>query len=333
MGLPPFHYLAPQTLKQALEILSQHKRKVRIVAGGTDILDRLRKRLINPTYVMSLRRLSDLTGIKKRKNELVISARTTVREIAEHPSIAEHFKSVAQAAASVAAPPIQNVATIGGNLLQNSRCLFYNQSELVRNAAPMCINQGGEVCLAVKGSTRCFSVYQGDLAPSLIAFNAMAVLQKAGGKRSVPVSELFSGNGRSPLSIENDELLTEIILPIPRGLCGSSYQKLRLRTSLDYPLASSSVFLSLSRKGVIEQARVVIGAAGPAPVLVEKASASLTGKEPDQVEIEQAAELAFQAAQSANNLALPGAYRKKMVRVFARRAIEAALSDLEKAGA
>ena len=99
----------------------------------------------------------------------------------------------------MAAPPIQNIATIGGNLLQNSRCLFYNQSELVRKAAPPCIKQGGKTCAAVKGSTRCFSVYQGDMAPSLIAFNATAVLQKAGGTRRVPVSELFSHNGKRPL--------------------------------------------------------------------------------------------------------------------------------------
>jgi 4-hydroxybenzoyl-CoA reductase subunit beta len=333
MSLPPFHYLAPRALNEALGILSEHKGKVRIAAGGTDIVDRLKKRLVSPTYLMSLRRVPGLTGIKTKKSEIVIAAGTTVREIAESPAIADYFKSVAEAAALVAAPPIQNSATIGGNLLQNSRCLFYNQSELVRKAAAPCVKQGGKACLAVKGGTRCLSVYQGDMAPSLIAFNATAVVQKTGAKRKVPVAELFSGDGKNPLSVDDDELLTEIILPIPGGSYGSSYQKLRMRSGLDYPLASSSVFISFSKKGVVDQARVVIGAAGPAPVLVEKASSSLMGKKPGEAEIEQAAEYAFQAAQAVNNLALPGAYRKNMVKVLTRRAIEGALSDLEKAGA
>jgi 4-hydroxybenzoyl-CoA reductase subunit beta len=282
---------------------------------------------------MSLKGVAELTGIKKKSNEVVILAGTTLREIVESATISELFLSINQAAALVAAPPIQNIATIGGNLLQNTRCLFYNQSELVRKAAPPCIKLRGKVCAAVKGSTRCFSVYQGDMAPSLIAFDARAVLQKAGGTRKVPVSELFSHNGKSPLSIENDELLTDIILPIPRGSYGSSYQKLRMRTGLDYPLASSSVFVSVSKKGVIDQARVVIGAVGPAPMLVEQASPCLTGKRPEESAIEQAAEYAFQAAKPVNNLALPGAYRRTMVKVFTKRTIEAALRNLEKAGA
>ncbi len=333
MSLPAFQYLGPRTLKEALEMLSHYKGKVRIVAGGTDIINRLRKGLISPSFVMSLKGVAELSGIKKKSKEIVISAGTTLREIVESPAIAERFKSINQAAAFVAAPPIQNIATIGGNLLQNTRCLFYDQSELVRKAAPPCIKQGGKVCAAVKGSTRCLSVYQGDMAPSLIAFDARAVLQKAGGTRRVPVSELFSRNGRSPLSIEDDELLTYIILPIPQRPYGSSYQKLRMRTGLDYPLASSSVFVSASKKGMIDQARVVIGAVGPAPMLVEKVSPCLTGKRPEPSDVEQAAEYAFQAAKPVNNLALPGAYRRKMVKVFTKRAIEAALRNLEKAGA
>lgn len=333
MSLPAFQYLAPRTLKEALEILSQHKGKVRIVAGGTDIINRLRKRLISPAYVMSLKGVAELTGIKKKSKEIDILAGTTLREIVESPAISELFLSINQAAALVAAPPIQNIATIGGNLLQNTRCIFYEQSELVRKAAPLCIKQGGKTCAAVKGSRSCFSVYQGDMAPSLIAFDARAVLRKVGGTRRVPVLELFSQNGKSPLSIEDDELLTNIILPIPQEPYGSSYEKLRMRTGLDYPLASSSVFVSASKNGMIDRARVVIGAVGSAPILVEKASPCLTGKRPESSDVQRATEYAFQAAKPVNNLALPGAYRRTMVKVFTKRAIVAALRNLEKAGA
>ncbi|OPY69284.1 MAG: 4-hydroxybenzoyl-CoA reductase subunit beta [Syntrophorhabdaceae bacterium PtaU1.Bin034] len=331
MRLPPFQYLGPTTKDQALDLMIRHQGKIKIVAGGTDIINRLRQRLVTPDYVMSLGGLAGFTGIREKKGQIVISAGTTLREIIESPDISQAFKSISQSAGLVGAPPIQNIATIGGNLLQDTRCLFYNQSQLVRDAAPHCLKQGGKVCQAIKGGKYCLSVYQGDLAPSLIAFNAQAVLQKAGGSRTISVAELFSGKGKNPLHINDDELLTDIMIPIPKGTYGSSYQKLRMRKGLEYPLASASVFVSLSKKGVIEEARVVIGAVGPAPVLVEKASSFLIGTRPDKAQVEKAAEAALRAAKPIDNLALPGSYRRKMVTVFTKRAIEEALRDAQEA--
>ncbi len=143
MRLPPFDYLAPRTTREALEMMGRYKGKVRIVAGGTDIINRLRQRLLTPAYVMSLKGVAGFAGIRRKKTEIVISAGTTLREIAESPDMLALAGSVARSAGLVAAPPIQNIATIGGNLLQNTRCLFYNQSELVRSAAPPCLKQGG----------------------------------------------------------------------------------------------------------------------------------------------------------------------------------------------
>ena len=329
MRLPPFQYLAPRTTEEALEIMSRYKGKVRIIAGGTDIMNLLRHRLLSPPYVMSLKGVAGLTGVKKTRGALVIAAGTTLRNIAGAPEVRASFAAIAQSAGLVAAPPIQNIATIGGNLLQGTRCLFYNQSELVRGASPPCLKQGGKVCAAVEGSKHCFSVYQGDMAPSLIAFDASAVLKRSGGSRTVPVDTLFSGHGTRPFSLRDDEMLTDIIIPLPRGVYGSSYQKLRLRSGLEYPLISSSVFVGLSKKGVIDRASIVIGAAGPLPLVVEKAAASLIGRKPDDVDVEGAAGHALRVARLVDNLALPGLYRKKMTEVFAKRAIETALAGLE----
>ena len=329
MRLPPFQYLAPRTTEEALEIMSRYKGKVRIIAGGTDIINLLRQRLLTPPYVMSLKGVAGLTGVKKTRGALVIAAGTTLRNIAEASEVRASFAAIAQSAGLVAAPPIQNIATIGGNLLQGTRCLFYNQSELVRGASAPCLKRGGKVCAAVKGSKRCFSVYQGDMAPSLIAFNAKAVLKRSGASRTVPVDTLFSGHGTRPFSLGDDEILTEIIIPLPRGTYGSSYQKLRLRSGLEYPLISSSVFVGLSKKGLIDRARIVIGAAGPLPLVVDKAAASLIGRKPDDADIEGAAVHALRVARPVDNLALPGLYRKKMTKVFAKRAIETALAGLE----
>ena len=333
MKLPPFEYLAPRTTLEALEMMSRYRGKVRIVAGGADVMNLLRQRLHTPSYVMSLKGVADLTGIKRRKGALVIAAGTTLRDIEGAPVMRRPFAAIAQSAGLVAAPPIRNIATIGGNLLQDTRCLFYNQSELVREAAPPCLKRGGRVCAAVKGSKRCFSVYQGDMAPSLIAFEAVAVLKKAGGSRTVPVEALFSGRGTRPFSLGDDEILTHIIIPIPKGDSGSSYQKLRLRTGLEYPLISCAVFVGVSKKGVIDRARIVIGAAGPSPIVDEKAAASLIGRRPEDADIEGAADHALRIVRHVDNLALAGQYRKKMAKVLTKRAIEAALAALQKAGA
>ena len=332
MRLPPFLYLAPRTKKEAVEMLSLHRGGVGIVAGGTDMVNRLRQRLVCPAYVMSLKGVADFRGIAPQRGCLVIAAGTTLREVGESQAVSASFSAIAEAAALAAAAPIRNVATIGGNLLQNTRCLFYNQSELVRSAAPPCLKQGGKACGAVKGARRCSSVYQGDMAPALIAFDAEAVLRKAGGQRKVPVAALFSGDGTHPFKIEEDELLTEIRLPLPGGAFASSYRKLRMRSGLDYPLASAACFLGLSKKGVIDRARLVIGAAGPAPLPVAGGAALLLGKRPEEVDPHAPADHAFREAKAIDNLPLPGAYRRKMVRVMAGRAVEAALAGLRGAG-
>ncbi len=150
MRLPPFQCLSPRSTKEALEMLDRHKGKVKIIAGGTDIVNRLRQRLIAPQYAMTLKGVSGLRGMKRTKGQFLISAATTLREIVESPDIAGFAAGIAQSAGLVAAPPIRNMATLGGNLLQNTRCLYYNQSEFVRKAAPACLKQGGKRCAAVE---------------------------------------------------------------------------------------------------------------------------------------------------------------------------------------
>jgi 4-hydroxybenzoyl-CoA reductase beta subunit len=313
-------------------MIDRHKGKVSIVAGGTDMINRLRHRLVTPPFVMSLKGVAELAGVTKKGANIVISAGTTLRDVIESPLVAAYAPGLVQAARLVAAPPIQNIATIGGNILQNTRCLFYDQSELVRKAAEPCLKQGGKVCLAVKGSRKCFSVYQGDMAPLLIALDAKVTLKSPHGRRTILLTALFTGNGKEPFAIKKDEILTDISVPVPKGTFGSAYEKLRLRKGLEYPLVSAAAFIALNNRGVISQARVVLGAAGPGPKLLEPAAAALIGKKPEETDIDAAASDALKAAQMADNLALPADYRRKMAKVFTARAIAGALQNVQKAG-
>jgi len=321
MRLPPFQYLEPGNVEEALSILSTHKEAVRTMAGGTDLLNRMRLRLIEPAFVMNIGKLPGMEGMDIDGTEVVIGANTRLREIAGAPSFKKRFRAIAEAAFEVASPVITHMARAGGNILQNTRCIYYDQSGMVLNGLERCHKRGGTVCLAVKGSKRCFSVYQGDLAPSLIAFNARCVLEKKGSMRTVFLTELFTGNGVTPFAIGADELLTKIIIPKPEGLYGSAFRKLRLRGSTDYPLVSAGAFVSAAGDGRVTQCRVVIGAAGAAPKVVDGA--------PGEADREGIAQRAYELVEGADTLLMPGAYRRKMVRVLAKRAIGAAIDGIK----
>ncbi|MBU1965063.1 MAG: FAD binding domain-containing protein, partial [Proteobacteria bacterium] len=296
----------------------------------TEVVNRLKLRLIRPDYIMNIKKLRDLEGIVDHEQSIAIGANVSVNEIRDSSLLQHKYKAIAEAAFQVAAPPLAHMGTIGGNILQNTRCLFYNQSEIVLKGLEVCHKRGGATCLAVKGGKRCFSVYQGDMAPALIAFDAQCVLEKSGARRTIPLIDLFTGIGTHPLSIENNELLTGIIIPKQNGAYGSAYRKLRVRGSIDYPLASAAAFLALSADGKLAVSRLVIGASGPAPRIVAGAPAELSGKLPEDADFAAAAEMAYELSEGVDNLALPGDYRKKMVRVFAQRALQGARTDMKR---
>ena len=328
MSLPRFQYFGPKTLRETLSLMQKQGGGAAIVAGGTEVMGRLKHGLIQPSCVVSLKGLRALSGITQKKKEIVIGAGTSVTELAESALVARLFRAVSQAANVVAAPPIRNVATVGGNILQNTRCLYYNQSAIVRKGLGPCYKLGGQVCHAVKGGTRCFSVYQGDLASALIACGAKVCLKQAGSSRTVPLEALFTGNGKAPLAIESAELMTEILIPVPKEPQASAYQKLRMRKAIDYALASAAVALTATRKGTIGWARVVVGAAGPLPIVADEAAKLLVGKAPGDIDAAEVAAVATRGAETVDNVLLSASYRRKMVAVYVRRTLQQALNDL-----
>jgi 4-hydroxybenzoyl-CoA reductase subunit beta len=330
MRLPSFQYLEPTQVDEAVSILDTYRDQVKICAGGTEVLNHLKLRLIQPATVMNIRKLPDLEGISEEAQEVVIGANTTIKEISQSRLMKESVQAVAEAAFQTASPTIAAMATLGGNLLQNTRCQMYNQSGIVLQGLPVCHKRGGSVCLAVKGGQRCFSVYQGDLAPALMALKAKCVLVKKGSSRTIPLSELFTGNGIKPLALEEGELLIRIIVPKPKGLRASAYRKFRIRGSIDFPLASAAACLSVTDDFHLTDPGIVIGAAGPAPRVINRAPSVLEGKTPEEADGTTVAEMAYEMFEGVDNLILPGTYRRKMVRILTKRAIEAALETLKR---
>jgi 4-hydroxybenzoyl-CoA reductase beta subunit len=325
--LPYFDYHAPVTLEEALALIPEHRGELRILGGGTELLPLMKFGLVKASHIMSPGYLPSLRGIAAEGGTLCIGAMTTLAELSASHEIRRAFNAVHEAVESVAAPPIRNVATLGGNLCQNNRCLFYNQSETWREERPPCFKAGGDVCLAVPGGKKCFSVYQGDLAPAIAAFGGTIKVEKKGSSRTIPVGELFTGDAKSPIALRDDEMITAVLLPLREGRAGSAYRKMRMRAAMDYPLLSVAAVVSVNDAGTINAAHVVLGAAGPAPLIAHEAEALLLGQDPRKVNLDTVGQTAAKRTQMVDNLVLPASYRKKMIPVFVRRAVEGAVEN------
>ncbi len=326
MRLPYFDFVEVTSLREVHAAMERYGKKARLLAGGTDILPLIEFGLAAPAYLIGLKNVTELKGIRRKGQSLHIGTMTTLAEIEASAAIKKLFPALHDAARAVAAPPLRNVATIGGNIFQNSRCLYYNQSSAWRRERQACLKAGGSTCIALPGGRKCFSVYQGDCAPALIAHNAKIRMAKKRGKpREFNVQDLFTGAGHEPLRREPGEIATEIILSVPRQKTGSSYQKLRLRPAMDYALAGAAASVTVGRRG-IEAVRLVLSATGPAPVIVPLDE--VVGKKPSDIDLESIAHTLPKNLPIVNNLFAPATYRRKMLAVYARKAVEAALERL-----
>ena len=324
MRLPHFDLHQPSSLDEALSLMEESRGGALALAGGTDLIPLMKYRLQVPSTLVSLKNVDCLKGIRRQDDGVFLGAMTPLADLVSLSIISENFPALYQAARAVAAPPIWNVATVGGNLCQDSRCLYYNQSRAWRLERPACFKAGGNVCHAVPKGKRCFSVYSGDLAPALAALDAMATVEKRGGKRSVPVMELFSGNGLSPLALEKGELLTGVSIPLPEKSCNSSYMKIRARPSVDYPLVSAAASVTRGGDGKIEKIRLVLGAVGPGPVVVGDAGRLFGGHTLEEADFGALSEIIGKGAPMVDNLTYPGSYRKEMLPIIVEKAVRAA---------
>lgn len=330
MQLPRFEYFLPRDLEDALSFLEKHGKDCAVLAGGTDLLVRMKQRLLTPRYLLSLKPLESLSFMREGNGALKIGSGTTISKIAGSDLVEKYFPSLAEAMDSIGAPSIQHFrGTIGGNLCQENRCLFYNKSEFWRKSRQACHKAGGKICYALEGSDRCRSINQSDGAPILIALEASVTLQRKDGSRTIPLLDLYSSRGEEPLSMEPGELLTEISIPLPDRETKSAYKRVAFRSAIDYPLVSAGVCLK-TRNREITQARIVVGAVGNAPLLFAQASESLAGKSvADSLAVEKAAALAMDHASvfAANNVNAPLEYRINMISVMVRRALQDSLKE------
>jgi 4-hydroxybenzoyl-CoA reductase subunit beta len=321
MQLPSFEHLEPRSLDEALELLAEHGAEAKVIAGGTELLVSMKQRLLLPAYLIDLKAVPGLDFVTEDGGGLRMGALTKLSALVRSPVVKELCPVLGHTASMVAAPPLQEMGTLSGNLCLNTRCHYYNQSSFWRQVRGSCYKTGGDVCHVVKGGNRCLATYQGDMAPTLLALGATAKVARKGGVREIPVSELYTGKGKRPLALEPDEIVTEVRVPAWGAGTGADYQKLRYRGAMDFPLAGVAVALASNGSGLCTRAGVALTAVGTAPLVVEKAASLLEGQQVTDDLVAAVAEAAYETARPVNNVGSDAEYRRKMVRVLARRSM------------
>ncbi len=325
MRLPPFAYHRPWDLCEALELLNSYGKDCKVLAGGTDLLVRMKHGLVAPTHLISLKALSELSEIKETGGGLEIGAAVKLSDILEYQPVQDRWPALFEAVKAIGAPSIQHFSgTIGGNLCQDNRCQFYDQSKFFRGARQTCNKAGGSTCFAWKGgSDKCHSACQSDSAPILIAMDAKVVIRSKNETRTMPLEELYSSVGERPLTLADNEMLAEILVPDPVPGAGSAFEKLAYRSSIDYAMVSAGAFVQ-TEGGRTIRARLVIGAVARGPLSIATVEKTLKNRPAgDQHAINEVAIDAMKTAEAfiANNMTQPVEYRTKMVSVIAKRAL------------
>lgn len=319
MTLPDFKLLRPRTLPDALGLLNQHSGNIRVLAGGTDLLPSMGQKLFAPEHVLDLRHLRELRGIREAEQGTEIGALTTLREIECSPLLAEHYPVLIEAAKTVASPVLRNMGTIGGNICLDTRCLWYNQSLAWRKSCGFCIKKDGNLCHVAPGGTKCWAAFSGDTPPALLCLRAEIEIASASGTRRVPLHEFYTGLGDNHRRLNGNELVTRILLARASAGYRGVYRKLRVRGSIDYPLAGVAIALKQSN-GQVEDLRIGITAVNPAPMLVKGLDALLNGELTEET-AEAIGELAARTAKPLTTSALTPEYRREMIRLFTKRAV------------
>ncbi len=314
--LPDFDLVRPPSVEQALAAWRERP-EARYFSGGTDLLPNMRRGFVETPRLIDLSGVDELRALEAGDAGLTIGAAVTLDELATHPALARHYGALTQAAASVAGPTHRAMGTVGGNLCLDTRCYFYNQSEWWRRANDYCLKYRGEICHVVPSSKRCYAAYSGDLAPALLVLGAELEVAGPEGRRRLPLDDLFVDDGIEYLTLREGELVVALRLPAPPSGLRSGYQKLRVRGSIDFPLAGVAIALR-PKNGVLADLQVALTGVGSRPVLVS-GSEALVGPELDDEALAGLEKLIQKASSPVRTALIQPQYRRRAIAGIAAR--------------
>jgi 4-hydroxybenzoyl-CoA reductase subunit beta len=333
LRLHEYTYHRPAALADALAFLREHPDALPI-AGGTDLVPNMKHRLFTPRHLVALKGIPELHGIgfadaggnrveegSPAARQLVIGAAETLTAIARNPLVRRLFPSLADAAGHVAGPQIRNQGTLGGNLCLDTRCTYYNQTHFWRQALGFCLKKDGDVCHVTRVGKKCVAAHSADTPPVLITLGAEVDLASADGVRSLPVDSFFVADGVWNTVRRRDELAVRVRVPLPAPGLRTAYRKVRQRNSIDFPLLSIAAAARLAPDETVESLALVVSALGSRPRVVAGLDKVAAGRRLRDV-VDTVAQTAWKQCHPLENIIVDPDWRRAMVPVYVRRALE-----------
>jgi len=317
-----FDLLRPATPAEACAALQAEGTLA--LAGGTDLLPNLRRGLHAPARLVDLSAIDGFQRITRDATGWHLGAGATLAALAHDRALAAELPALAQAAGSVAGPAHRSAATLGGNLCQDTRCIFYNQSAWWREANDYCLKRSGSICHVAPQGKRCHAAYEGDLAPALLAYDAEAELCGATGTRRLPLAALYRDDGAAHLTLAPGEFVVAVHLPQPAPGTASGYRKVRARSAMDFPLAGVALALRLDGGAVVALALGLTGT-NCHPLRLAGTEA-LLGRSVDEAWLQALGKLVAKQA-SPKRSTVSGSHHRRLVAVAAAQRLARELAD------
>ncbi len=318
-----FTHFNASTIDEAVSLLKRYRGKANLIAGGTDILGKMKDRILPgyPEALINLKTIPGLDNISEEGDVLRIGPLAILEDIAHNETVRTNYGALAEAARRTASPHLREMGTIGGNICQDIRCWYYRNSE---NRFP-CLRKGGGRCYALKGDTRyhsifggsveegCIAVHPSDTAPALIALDARIKTSK----RTLRAEDFFQVEVSRTTVLEDDEIVTEIQVPKPESGAKSAFLKFALRKSIDFPIVNCAAKIT-TKGGKVDDARICLNAVHVKPYRAFMAEEAIMGKAIDD---ETSAEAAGNAAVSNAKPLHDNAYMVQAAKIMVKRAI------------
>ncbi|MGA8543254.1 MAG: FAD binding domain-containing protein [Thermoplasmata archaeon] len=319
MHLDPFELHRPASVEETLHLAGELAGKFDYLAGGTDLLPNYKMHINLRPHLIALDHVAELGGHSVGR----IGAMERLADLEGDPAFLGEYPALADALREVATPLVRASGTVGGNLLVETRCFFFNQSYFWRASLGFCLKADGDRCHVVPQKERCYATFSGDLAPALLALDAEVEVAGPGGRRRMPLAELYDaeGDGIRRTHLAPGDLLVAVHLPeSARGLRGR-YKKLRVRPSYDFPEVGVAVAGRWTDDGRVEQLRLAVGGAESYPRRFDELTDPLAGSSLSDERVRALGEAVAQKVRPVHNTFLLPDYRRRMVSVYVRRAI------------
>jgi len=300
-------YLQPHSIREALAMTDGLENDFRFLAGGTDVMVNRFHGNENSSCLIDLSGISELKQVKKEDDYLSAGSLVKLSDLKNHQEIKKEFPVLIEAAEAVGSPTIRRSATIGGNILCENRCIFYNQSEWWRDAVGFCLKCEGNICIATGSKKHCYSEFVSDTAPALISMDALIEVVDKNGERTIKLEDIYTGEGVHPRSLERNSIIKSILLPLNQEF-RSVFNKLRQRESMEF--TSLTAVVSANKN---DKLKIVLGGVDPLPVVVEGTLES---------DREELIKQALKRSRAIDNEMFSRNYRREMIRVFLSKSFE-----------